>query len=191
MTRWTCNSTIDIPHSPSGFLCAASLPACGGKGTLHQSFSHPGFRRFAPTSLPRSPRGPAKHRMQLSALGPTGCFRLPPSSKQAWLPPESKNSRSLARPAAFLFAVSEGFEPPVRSHVHLFSRQAPSTTRTTHLWFGDANIRFFSIVTKRMVYLSRVQQTVLLTPSREPLIFNLSGEENHASNGALMPRRGS
>ena len=30
------------------------------------------------------------------------------------------------------FAVSEGFEPPVRSHVHLFSRQAPSTTRTTH-----------------------------------------------------------
>ena len=42
MTRWTCNSTFDIPHSPSGFcrFAPASLPACGGKGTLHQSFSH-------------------------------------------------------------------------------------------------------------------------------------------------------
>ena len=41
-------------------------------------------------------------------------------------------------------AVSEGFEPPVRSHVHLFSRQAPSTTRTTHLW-GCKDTILFSI----------------------------------------------
>ena len=26
----------------------------------------------------------------------------------------------------------KGFEPPVRANVHLFSRQAPSTTRTPH-----------------------------------------------------------
>ena len=36
------------------------------------------------------------------------------------------------RSAAFLFAVRKGFEPPVRANVHLFSRQAPSTTRTPH-----------------------------------------------------------
>ena len=40
--------------------------------------------------------------------------------------------------------MSEGFEPPVRSHVHLFSRQAPSTTRTTHLW-GCKDTILFSI----------------------------------------------
>ena len=92
----------------------------------------PGFRRFAPTSL--NVRRWALQSIECICwpFRPTGCFRPLTSSKQAWPPPKSKNSRSLTRPAAFLFAVSEGFEPPVRSPAHLFSRQAPSTTRTTH-----------------------------------------------------------
>ena len=36
----------------------------------------------------------------------------------------------------------KGFEPPVRSHVHLFSRQAPSTTRTPHRWDCKFTIKF-------------------------------------------------
>ena len=44
--------------------------------------------------------------------------------------PDMKNAFYVRR--KHFGAVSEGFEPPVRSHVHLFSRQAPSTTRTTH-----------------------------------------------------------
>ena len=44
---------------------------------------------------------------------------------------ESRTKRETPAKAG-VEAVSEGFEPPVRSPAHLFSRQAPSTTRTTH-----------------------------------------------------------
>ena len=36
----------------------------------------------------------------------------------------------------------KGFEPPVRANVHLFSRQAPSTTRTPHRWDCKFTIKF-------------------------------------------------
>ena len=68
----------------------------------------------------------------IPGLRPSGAFSLngPYESKLSTARPTKKHRSFAAMP--FRFAVSEGFEPPVRSHVHLFSRQAPSTTRTTH-----------------------------------------------------------
>ena len=51
--------------------------------------------------------------------------------------PKSACSSKLGTHFLLTFAVSEGFEPPLRSHANLFSRQAPSTTRTTHRKFVD------------------------------------------------------
>ena len=102
----------------------------------------PGFR------LRRHPCPPAaglcKIRNGIPGLRPSGAFSLngPYESKLSTARPTKKHRSFAAMP--FRFAVSEGFEPPVRSHVHLFSRQAPSTTRTTHLW-GCKDTILFSI----------------------------------------------
>ena len=56
--------------------------------------------------------------------------------------------------------MSEGFEPPVRSHVHLFSRQAPSTTRTTHLR-GCKDTILFSISNPSGDLLEPLGETIL------------------------------
>ena len=48
-------------------------------------------------------------------VGPGGqpnCFRSLTSSKQAWLPPQTKNSRSQSDQLPSLLAEDEGFEPP-------------------------------------------------------------------------------
>ena len=94
---------------------AIGLFLCG-KGISRASLTHPGIPA-PPASLP--------------ACGGA-------------LPMQNKNrhsSRAWRRFCSAL-AVSEGFEPPVRSHVHLFSRQAPSTTRTTHLGGCKVTILF-------------------------------------------------
>ena len=58
---------------------------------------------------------------------------IPARLRRALQKAEKEQIKAWALSALFqLFAVGKGFEPPVRSHVHLFSRQAPSTTRTPH-----------------------------------------------------------
>ncbi len=62
------------------------------------------------------------------------------------------------------FAVSEGFEPPVRSHVHLFSRQAPSTTRTTHRR-RTAKVEIISELSKKLSASTRIYVFLHYSPS--------------------------
>ena len=75
--------------------------------------------------------GPLQPGMASRACGPLVLFCCPALCKQACNGRTTKKHRSFAA-MPFWVAVSEGFEPPVRSPAHLFSRQAPSTTRTTH-----------------------------------------------------------
>ena len=97
----------------------------------------------------RSPRGPLqKEEGWKKARGrrPLAFFAVRPLRKRTFDGPSSKKAPQLSLRRHFLFlpfAVSEGFEPPIRSHVHLFSRQAPSTTRTTHQSYPDAKIQKF------------------------------------------------
>ncbi len=116
----------DIPHSPRD-----SAP----------------YGRAIPS---RSPRGPGKRWKSGNRLCAAGgrlrFFAVRPLRKRAFDGPAIKKAPQLSLRRHFLFlpfAVSEGFEPPIRSHVHLFSRQAPSTTRTTHQSYPGAKIQKF------------------------------------------------
>ena len=98
----------------------------------------------------RSPRGPGKRWKSGNRLCAAGgrlrFFAVRPLRKRAFDGPAIKKAPQLSLRRHFLFlpfAVSEGFEPPIRSHVHLFSRQAPSTTRTTHQSYPGAKIQKF------------------------------------------------
>ena len=53
----------------------------------------------------------------------------------------------------------KGFEPPVRANVHLFSRQAPSTTRTPHRW--DCKFTFKFSICNHLMLLEPLGQVIL------------------------------
>ena len=135
-----------IPHSPTGFRFAASLPACGG--LCNKPFK----------------------KLRSSKLDAVFCY---------------------------LIAVSEGFEPPVRSPAHLFSRQAPSTTRTTHLnCVGCKGTKKMGLSyevhqNRTKKYYSFIQVSVSPIPSTEPRTLSVRAFSKEMVTFTRIPRLGS
>ena len=140
-----------IPHSPRDSAArpkaACAIPSRSPRGrTTSLSGDSAPYGRAIPS---RSPRGPCKRRKGGKRRAAGGRWRFSPAvpyeSKLSTGRPAKNAAAFAAAPFPFLssFAVSEGFEPPIRSHVHLFSRQAPSTTRTTHQSYPGAKIQKF------------------------------------------------
>ena len=100
-----------------------------------ESISHLDSVGLAPSGIPGClPQGPLQEKV-MEATGETlwriFCVR-PPLGKLAFQMAGAHRKSRLLPASIIILAVSEGFEPPLHVTANLFSRQAPSATRTTH-----------------------------------------------------------